>query len=463
MISLRFDQLVTITGGQLRTAEHRHRTFTGVSQDSRTVETGQLFFAIRGDRNDGHQFIDQAVSRGAAGIVSQTGFFVERPLPPHTAVLEVPDTHTAMLHLAGEYLLSLKAKRLGITGSNGKTTTKEFAFRLLSARDRDIYRSPGNFNNLFGIPLALFSMPTSTRLAVLEMGISTPGEMARLAALVRPHLLAVTNVGPTHLEFLGTVEAVAREKLQAMKYAEPDAALIVNADDPVLMAEARRVHDRPITFAVAAEADYRPDSIRPVDGATAVLIESHTFRLPLFGQYQVQNLLAAYAIARTVGCRFDDFDTESIELSTASMRGETIRAGEITFISDCYNANPESVKAGLASLAQVPSVGRKVVILGDMLELGEASPAYHREIGLALGACRFDLVIAVGPLSTNLRDGAGEAGVAAESLHHFSHARACAEAIKDLLQPGDLVYLKGSRGIGLETVLKQFPQEEGRS
>jgi UDP-N-acetylmuramoyl-tripeptide--D-alanyl-D-alanine ligase len=273
----------------------------------------------------------------------------------------------------------------------------------------------------------------------------------------------VTNVGPTHLEFLGTVEAVAHEKLQAMKYAERDATLIVNADDQVLMAEARRVHDRPITFAVSGKADYRPDSIRQVDGATAVTIEAHRFRLPLFGQYQVYNLLAAYAISRTVGCRFEGIDTESIELSAASMRGDTIRAGEITFISDCYNANPEAVKAGLISLVQIPSVGRRVVILGDMLELGEDSPAYHQEIGLALGAHRFDLIIAIGPLSTKLVQGATKAGIPAERLCHYRDARACAEAIKDLLKPGDLVYLKGSRGVGLEIILEQFSLEGGTS
>ena len=458
-----FDKLATMTGGRLQTTEHSHRSFTGVSTDSRAVEAGQLFFAIKGEKNDGHRFIDQAIARGAAGVVVEEGFFVDRALPAHNAVIEVADTHAAMLQLAGEYLRTLPAKRLGITGSNGKTTTKEFTFRLLSAVEDDIYRSPGNFNNLFGIPLALFAMPTNTRLAILEMGISVPGEMDRLASLVRPHLMAVTNVGPTHLEFLGTVEAVAQEKLRAMRYCEPGAPLVVNADDPVLLAEAGRVHDRPTTFAVHNYADFRADLIRQSDTGAIVTIERHNFHLPLFGQYQVYNLLTAYAIARVMGMSFDGIETETIELSTGSMRGELIESRGIKFISDCYNANPESVRAGLESFARLPHAGRKIVVLGDMLELGESSEKYHREIGRLLAEDTFDLVLAVGPMSRHTIKSAQAAGARRERLHYFSDARDCAEAAPTIIKPGDLVYLKGSRGIGLEAVLKAFVMDKGEA
>ena len=460
MITLRFDQLATMSGGQLRTPRYRSRTFLGISVDSREVEPDELFFAIRGERNDGHDYIEQAVSHGASGIVARTGFFAERPLPKNVAVVEVADTHAAMLQLAAEYLKTMPAKRLGITGSNGKTTTKEFTFRLLSAVEHDIYRSPGNFNNLYGIPLAVFAMPRETRLAILEMGISVPGEMDRLASIVRPHLIAVTNVGPTHLEFLGTVEAVAREKLHALQYCEPGAPLVVNADDPVLMAEVKRVHARPITFGIHALADFRPDSVRETHDGTIVSIEKHAFRLPLFGQYQVYNLLAAYAITRAIGLDFTRVDTSTIELSTASMRGELVTAGGITFIADCYNANPESVKAGLESFSNYPNGRRKVVVLGDMLELGDTSTLYHRGIGEAIGGYSFDLVIAVGPMSRFIIDTARVSGTTAGKLHHFADAQSCAAAAQDLIRPGDLVYLKGSRGIGLEAVLKRFTTDE---
>ena len=445
-----------MAGGQLRTADFASRRFTGVSTDSRTVEPGMLFFAIRGEKHDGHQFVEQVLARGAAGVVVDNDFDAIESLANTAAVVQVDDTHAAMLRLAAEYLATLPALRLGITGSNGKTTTKEFAYRLLSAFEPAVYRSPGNFNNLFGIPLALFAMPTETRWAVLEMGISVPGEMARLATIVKPHLLAVTNVGPTHLEFLGTVETVAREKLSALKYAASDASLIVNGDDPVLMAEACRVHARPTTYAVQAEADFRPDSIVPTDDGMMVTIEKHSFRLPVFGQYQVYNLLAAYALARAIGCDFDRIDTESIPLATAAMRGELVQAGGISFVADCYNANPESVKAGLKSFMQYPTAGRKIVILGDMLELGNASEAFHREVGAALGAYSFDLILTVGPMSRIMVDAALAAGVDSGRLIHFADAAACAAEASSMICPGDLVYLKGSRGIGLEAVLKRF-------
>jgi UDP-N-acetylmuramoyl-tripeptide--D-alanyl-D-alanine ligase len=463
VITLRFDTLANMTGGQLCTAEHSDRTFTGVSTDSRTIDAGQLFFAIRGERNDGHQFIDQVVSRGAAGVVAQRGYFTDKLLPADVVVVEVTDTHAAMIQLAAEYLQTTKARRLGITGSNGKTTTKEFAYRLLSACISDVYRSPGNFNNLFGIPLALFAMPTNTRYALLEMGISVPGEMARLASLIRPHLLTVTNVSPTHLEFLKTVQGVAREKLLAMKYAVPEGSLIVNTDDPVLMAEAKKVHPHPITFGIENNADYKPESIRQSNAAIVVTIEGRMFRLPLFGQYQVYNLLAAYAIARTIGCTFDGVDTESIVLDTAAMRGELIDARGITFIADCYNANPESVKAALASFARMSGGRRKVVVLGDMLELGDDAVGYHQNIGSRLATFSFDLILTVGPLSKHVVESAAASGVDVASLHHFKDAQTCAEACDGLLLTGDLVYLKGSRGIGLEAVLKRFTDRGGKA
>ncbi len=368
-----------------------------------------------------------------------------------------------MLRLAEAYLSGIDAERVGITGSNGKTTAKEFTHRLLSAVQADVYCSPGNYNNLYGIPLALFEMPVETRIAVLEMGVSVPGEMTRLASLVRPHLMVVTNVGPTHLEYLGSVENVAREKLQAMQYARPDAPLIVNADDPILVAETKRVCPRPVTFAVKNKATFRPESVEPAaNGKTVVSIDGARFVLSSFGAFQVYNLLAAYAVTRTLGFSLAEVDTERISLSTLPMRGEIVKRGGITFVSDCYNANPESVRAGLESFADYPSRGRRIIVLGDMLELGREATHYHSRIGKTVSRQPLDLLLAVGPLSAHIVEGAGAAGVPDKRLRHFADARSCAKQITRMLQPGDLVYLKGSRGIGLEVILEQFAgAEEG--
>ena len=416
-----------------------------------------MFFAICGDNNDGHRFIDQAIAGGAAGVVSQAGYFAERPLPDGGAVVEVPDTHAAMLRLAEEYLKTTRADRIGITGSNGKTTTKEFAFQLLNVVAEQVYRSPGNYNNLFGVPLALLAMPVETDVAVFEMGISVPGEMARLAALVRPHIVVITNVGATHLEYLGSVKNVAREKLQVMQYAQPGAPLIINADDPVLMAEVDRVSSPYLTFGIKNQATFAPDSIEKTDdGLIMVTIEGYRFRLPLFGEDQIYNLLAAYAIAKTLGYSFAQVATDEIELATTGMRGELVEVAGMTFIFDCYNANPESVRTGLKSLDRFPGGERRVIILGDMLELGSDSPRYHTEVGEQLGQHSLDLIVAVGPKSKSIIDGAKASGIPNDRLLHFDNAAACAEQMVDILRSGDLIYLKGSRGIGLEAVLQRF-------
>ncbi len=458
---MRFDQLVSTTGGRLLNTEYGQRTFTGVSIDSRTLEKGQLFVAVRGERHDGHDYVDQAAQKGASGILVDAGYVGGHTLPGETPVVAVPNTHAAMLLMAREYLDAVAPRKAAITGSNGKTTTKEFTAQLLAAVEKRVYHSPGNFNNLFGIPLALFAMPEDTTVAVLEMGISVPGEMARLARIIRPHLVAVTNVSATHLEFLGTVQAVAREKLSSVQEIAPDAPLIINADDPVLVKEAAAVRENCVTFGIDRKATYMPDKVERDDaGDMIVTIEGHRLRVPVFGRYQVYNLLAAYAIFRTMGYSLDGVDSESIRLSTAPMRGEAIVSREVTFVADCYNANPDSVKAGLQSFSEYPNARRRLVILGDMLELGEEAVRYHIEIGRLVAEYNIDLAILVGPLSAHAADAAIEAGMKGERVWHYSTADICASEMREFLKAGDLVYLKGSRGIGLEKILTAWQSEE---
>ena len=450
--------------GDLRTADLPAARFTGVSTDSRTLSEGQLFFAIRGVKFDGHRFIEQAIARGAAGVVADRKYASTYTEPLSCPSVVVENSHTALLKLAEKYLAGLDVTRVGITGSNGKTTTKEFTYRLLKHTAGNTYRTPGNFNNLFGIPLALFEMPSGTKTAVLEMGISEPGEMDRLARVVKPNVMVVTNVGPTHLEFLGTVENVAREKLSAMKQAAPGARLIINGDEPVLVKTAGILGLEAVTFALDGPADFLPDKIETgKSGTTVVTIEGRRFVLSLFGRYQISNLMAAYATARTLGCSFDKIETEAILLTTAAMRGEIIHRGGITFISDCYNANPESVKAGLKSLAAQSFPGRLVLILGDMLELGKESARFHHEAGQAAAQLEPDFLIAVGPMASELIAGAYEKGMVADKAVHFNEAGPQAAAIAALLRSGDTVYLKGSRGIGLEAILERFAPDEGRA
>jgi UDP-N-acetylmuramoyl-tripeptide--D-alanyl-D-alanine ligase len=464
MISMNLAKLVDIVGGQLRRSDQGDRRFAGVCIDSRQILSGQLFIAIRGQKTDGHKFISSALEHGAATALCEAGSTELSGIEPNVPVVVVADTYEAMLRLSAYYRDLVPATRIGITGSNGKTTTKEFTYALLRAAGKRAYRSPGNLNNLFGAPLAIFAMPEDTTHSVLEMGVSVPGEMAKLAQIVRPHLVAITNVGATHLEFLGNIEGVAREKLSLVGASGPDTQIVVNADDYLLLQEAQKLGRKLTTFGVTQQAIVRPSKIthRP-DSSTEVEIDDCRFVMNLFGAHQVYNLLAAYAIARSVGVTFDQVDTESIQFSSTSMRGELLSSHGVQFIVDCYNSNPGSVESGLASFVEYKTNGRRIAILGDMLELGEASAQYHRKMGEQAADRRIDIAVFVGPLSAGACAASIAAGRSAKSTFRYPDARSCARETAALFQEGDLVYVKGSRGIGLEVVVEPWRIPEGVS
>jgi UDP-N-acetylmuramoyl-tripeptide--D-alanyl-D-alanine ligase len=458
LISLQFGQTAQLAGGTLVTPERSETKFSGVSIDSRTVRTGELFIALRGQRSDGHAYLEQAIVAGASGVLVENEFVSSR-----AAVIRVPDSHEAMMRLASRYRDLTTAEYVGITGSNGKTTTKEMTYTLLSSVTTDVYRSAGNLNNLYGLPLALFVMPQSTRVAIMEMGISTPGEMTRLSSIIRPDVAVITSVAATHLEFLGTVEGVATAKLELVTNSSPNTPVVINADDPVLVTAVKRHKPSYISFGIESPANFKPSKMASDNaGNTTVEIEGHEFVLPLFGRHQIYNLLAAYAVARTLGYSFDGIDTRAIPFTTAPMRGQRVERAGVTFIVDCYNANPESVKLGLRSFDELRFTERRVLILGDMLELGEHAIQYHQELGWSLKGHPADLIMLVGPLSKSTYDAAKLAGVPASKLHHYADAAACAAEVRQLVKSGDLVYLKGSRGIGLERVFDAFATSGGK-
>jgi UDP-N-acetylmuramoyl-tripeptide--D-alanyl-D-alanine ligase len=454
LISLRFEQLAAITGGTLYNTSTASRSFRGVSIDSRSTQADELFFAIRGDRNDGHDFIDQAVQKGASGVVVEFTYPKFDLIKGDMAVVAVHNSHEAMIKLAKNYRETSRARFVAVTGSNGKTTTKELAIGLINAVEEHAYCSPGNLNNLYGVPLALFGMPADTTVAVMELGISTPGEMTLLAEVVRPDVIVITNVGPSHLEFLNSVEAVAQAKLELVKAASEDVPVIVNADDAVLMAEAQKHSSNLITFAIDGKADFTPESIAREDkGITLVTIDSHTFRLPLAGKHQVYNLLAAYAVFNTLGFTFENYNTLSVSLGTVPMRGQIVQKNNITFFADCYNANPDSVRAGLETFFETPWEKRRIIILGDMLELGASSAAYHREIGRLLSKHSFDLAVFVGDLSKHAMREVLSSGIEESKVRHYDNSLECARSIVEYFKENDFVFVKASRGVGLEAVI----------
>ena len=457
---MRFDQLARMTGGELHNPAMVGRMFDGVSIDSRTLRPGELYVAIRGENHDGHRFIPSAIAAGAAGLLSEINCFDPDQIPGDLPVVAVKDSHEAMMLLAEKHRPDLDTKIIGITGSNGKTTTKEWTYQLVQTVESRSYRSAGNWNNLYGMPLAMFAMPADTRLAVMEMGISKPNEMTRLAKIVQPDIILITNVGPSHLEYLGSVTGVARAKLEMVAVADKSTPVIINADDEILVAETRKLRGDLITFGIDSPATFTIDKIETVSNGTVVTIEGKKFNLTYAGRHHIYNLLAAWSACRTAGFEFDDVDTEALRFTIDAMRGEKINLRGIKFIVDCYNANPESVRLVLKAMADEKSTARKIVILGDMLELGENAPDYHRTAGRQVAQCAPDLLVTVGELSRQIAEGAIKGGFPAEKIIQFGSTEEATSQILSILSEGDLVLLKASRGVGLERLLDGFKKGE---
>ena len=459
MISMDFNTLAESLKGRLLNRKFGEVLFNGVSIDSRTIQPDQLFIAIKGINTDGHKYLDDAIEKKCAGMMVNNSFAPAWELQGKTPIVVVDNTHEAMIELARMRRAELKAKIIGITGSNGKTTTKEITWAILKSKRDKVYKSPGNFNNLFGLPLAIFEISDDTEYAVMEMGISIKGEMTRLAGIANPDLILITNVGPTHLETLGSVEGVAEAKLELVDAAEEEIPVILNADDMVLMEAAGKRNREYVTFGFRNDAGIK-GVISGItrDGCSRIFIDGRQVEARLFGAHQAYNLLAGYAVAKTLGLDIIPDDLNRIEFASASFRGDVERLDGLTIVADCYNANPTSMKSGLLSFKSFVEYNRgeskrSIVIVGDMLELGENAERYHREIGKLLADLDFDLNVTIGPLSQAIHDAALEAGVEAENLLHYEDITVAGNQLIENIEKGDIVYLKASRGIGLEKLI----------
>ncbi len=432
----------------------------GAAIDSRAVERGQLFFALRGARTDGHRFVPQALAGGAAAVV------VHEPdsVPAAAPRLAVADTFEA-LHALTRAMRARAPRRLaGITGSVGKTTTKELLAAMLARRYR-VAKTPGNLNSLYGFPLSLLNIPDDTEWMVAEMGMSTPGELGRLARLGRPDVAVFTTIKPVHLEFFGTLRAIAEAKAELLAGLAPDGLVVANADDPEVARIARR-HEatggRVVWYGATGEVralNVGPAEVRGRSGSRFRLAagggrgetaESVEVLLPLHGLYNVDNCLAAAATAWALGVPLAEIAAAAGAVEPAAMRGVVHRLpGGGTLVDDSYNSNPAALARALESAAPLPAA-RRWAVLGDMLELGPEAPRFHREAGRRAAELGFSPVAGVGELAREIAAGAEEAG--AESAW-FPDAAAAAAWAPGALRPGDLVLVKGSRGVGLERVV----------
>ena len=459
MIKLDFNTLAKEVKGELVQSRFGTTVFEGVSIDSRTIAERQLFVAVKGEKDDGHKYIDDVLKRTGAGLLIQRDYPDLPSIKDTVPIVIVENTHESMMRLARSYRRRLSACFIAITGSNGKTTTKEFIYAMIASKEKLTYRSSGNLNNLFGFPLAIFAMPQNSKYGVFELGISVPGEMTRLAEMAVPDLALITNVGPTHLETLSTIEGVAEAKLELVDMLSDDKPVILNKDFPVLMKAASRRKRNFITYGIETNADFTARAVGiSDDGFPIIEIDGSRITIKLFGEHQAYNLLAGYAVCKVLGLNIKASELDNIEYRFAPYRGEIENINGLTLIADCYNANPASMESGLESLRRYlehPAIqGRtNIVVVGDMLELGERSEEYHREIGILLARLHFDMVVAVGPHSESMRQAAVENGYDAKRIKHFSGTEEAGAHLVDNVMRGDIIYLKASRGIGLEKII----------
>lgn len=456
--------------GDLRGGRAEGARFRGVSIDSRTAHAGELFFAIKGAMHDGHSFIDRALAAGVAGaVVSETAPVMDKQAPQ----VFVADTHQALIELARWRRTQLQPHTIGVTGSTGKTTVKEMIGFLLRRAGRDTFVSAGNLNNLYGLPLSLLRMPDEQNTAVFELGISEPGEMSALAPILQPSVGVITNVSATHLEMLGSVAGVRAEKLSLLEHLQPSGAAVVNAADPELVAGAQQRSRRVITFSadpsVSADVAAR-DVTLTADGRPRFTVNGQTVSLRLFGVHQTENAACAVAACQALGVDVDPQALSEFELTGATLRGETVESDGVTFILDCYNANPASMNAGLTSFAAYNTTGDRIVVLGDMLELGDSEKQEHRSIGQTLARCftqsgdqgALRAVVTVGALGALIADEYESAISAATIVSRHKTVASAAAALRKVATPGAVVYVKASRGMALERIVEEFSRATER-
>jgi UDP-N-acetylmuramoyl-tripeptide--D-alanyl-D-alanine ligase len=442
------------------------RAYTTISTDTRKIGPGALFVALAGERFDGHRFLDQAAAAGATGaVVSEPGVSAPEGMTLYT----VPDTLEALARLGAYRRDRLRARFVGIVGSNGKTTTKELVRAVLQTRFRT-HATEGNLNNQIGVPLTLFAVPDDAEVAVVEMGTNRPGEISILTRIVRPDVAVVTSIGEEHLELLGDLEGVLREEISVLEGLQPEARVLVAEEPDTLPRAAREIlgRARVRVAGLRESSDLRPDggerAVRVLDdGSTLWVWRGHQVRLPIPGRFNVRNALLALGVATEFGVPAEEAVRGLSQVRLPRFRGEWVRFGELRVLADCYNANPPSVAAAVDLIVSLPARGRNIVVLGTMRELGSVAGELH-----ALAAERIvkkvgrgvDLVVATGefaPAFEAFRAKLGERLVIADDpLQAY-------EQVRHGLDGTETILLKASRGDQMERWLPLLERDFGEA
>ena len=433
--------------------KYRDVTFLGANNDSRKIVKDQLFIALQGVR-DGHDFIPAALENGAAAV-----------LCTHTAgdypAIVVEDTRIALGQIARGERERLGMKVVGVTGSVGKSTTKEMVAAVLQSTYR-VAKTPANHNNDIGMPMAILAMPEDTQVAVLEMGMNHFREIAYLASIGKPDVAVIVNIGTMHIEHLGSMEGILRAKLEILEGMSADGKIVLNGDDPLLWNQREVLNREVLYFGVQnPDCDVLGQEVSQKEEGLSFLAKRDCLQMPLFihlqGEHYVPDALAAVAVGLDMGVSPEKIQTALKAFENMEGRQKIYEKNGFIIIEDCYNAGPESMNAALSVLGSRP--GRRVAVLGDMLELGMCSDAEHYKVG-RLAAQKADVLLSYGPTSKRMLYGAITGGMSQNNARAFTDKQKLVEVLKQIAKPGDVLLFKGSRGMRMETILESFLKEE---
>lgn len=478
---MKLGEIANILGSNIRAArgatELAERRPAGYSIDSRTVREGELFFAIRGEHYDGHRFVIDAITRRALAAVVSRDFlhseFGRDVDPQKAALILVDDTLVALQNLASRTLKNWQGQVIAITGSAGKTTTKEMVAAMLARMSR-VVKTTGNLNNNYGVPLSVLKMESDGRtasdfdFAVLEMGMNHKGEIAHLTSIAPPHLGAVTVVAPAHLEFFSSLDEIAEAKSEMVKGIVPGGTAVLNADDDrVAGMRALRNDIRGTTFGIERTADVMAKEIRSdgIDGSRFLLTTPRgqiEAVLPFPGRHNIYNALAAAAIADHYATPLEEIASALAEITAPKMRGEVVRFTDgFTIIDDSYNSNPRALFEMVSTVCASTESQRTIIVAGEMLELGPAGPEHHREAGRQIARLGADRLIGITGLAAEIVAGAREAGMTEDAATFANTPEDAADILIREARRGDLILVKGSRGVKTETVVERMKQKFG--
>ena len=430
---------------------------TGWSVDSRTLQPGDLFFALRGPVNDGHAHVAEAFEKGAvAAVVEETVGFEGR-------VLRVGDTLRALQRLAGWGRREWRGDVVAVTGSAGKTTTKDVMAEML-ATEMATAKNQGNLNNHVGLPVSLLRLEETARVAVLEMGMNHAGEIRDLAAIARPDVGVVTNVGYAHIENFDSVEGIAAAKRELIVALGDRGTAVLNADDERVARFAVGHHGRTILYGQSPSAQVRAEDVEYAlgDGSPGVRfrVGAVRFESALTGRHSVSNLLAGIAVAGVYGIAPERLRDKVQQLTPGKMRGERLRHNGVLIFNDCYNSNPDAVRAMLEVVRDTPA-RRRIAVLGEMLELGRWAEPLHRDVGNYAAVCGFDVLVGIRGAACFMVDAVKRAGLTADAAFFFDDPEEAGRLVRTLAQPGDVILFKGSRGVQVEKALERAFGEAG--